>query len=274
MLLLCAGAYRGPQPPSMLSSMPGGPSTAVEGSDAGSHATPEALAALGVARTSMHSPLVQYQYEWQQGFVGAGDDVAPPRTMTIAAALAACDAAVRCRSVTHVGVTDTTGEVHAYLKSAGGASGSAGWSTWVKVADVGPPAADISVGGSSRLRLLLRAHYFTAQNLSRVGESWSFTRPLDRGSALPMSAHLGDVTIRVRRSGPVAASGGGRPGGEAEMQVTNSLLLQSTVMDTHIPGDASSVAPCRCINKSTNAANAYSGRAKRLVVGPVVLRVE
>ena len=42
--------------------------------------------------------------------------------------------------------------------------------------------------------------FYTVQNLSRVGEAWSFTRPLDDGSVLPMAAHLGDVTLRNYRT--------------------------------------------------------------------------
>lgn len=163
--------------------------------------------ALGELRTSLHAPLIKYRYEWQQGFIGAGDDVSTPRRMTISAALTACDAEVRCRAVTHEGGNGTSGLVKAYLKSVGGASGSVGWSTWIKIADVGPPAVDLAVGGTSRLRLRLRTDFFTAQNLSRVNETWSFTRPLDTRSALPMAAHLGDVTLRLRPAARAGAAG-------------------------------------------------------------------
>ena len=64
-----------------------------------------------------------------------------------------------------------------------------------------PPTKTLAVGGSSNLQLLLRADYFSVQNLSRAGENWSFTRPLDGGSTLPLCAHLGDVTLRVRAAG-------------------------------------------------------------------------
>ena len=80
--------------------------------------TPEALEAL-----RLHSPLIKIRYEWRQGFVGVNpvsDGFAPPRMMTIAAALSACDAEVRCRSVTHEGANDTSGEVTAYLNSISG----------------------------------------------------------------------------------------------------------------------------------------------------------
>ena len=68
-----------------------------------------------------------------------------------------------------------------------------------------PPALTVAVGGTSRLQLLLRQDYYTVQNLTRVGDDWSFTRPLDSGSTLPLCAHLGDLTIRLRPSHPTAA---------------------------------------------------------------------
>lgn len=188
LVLLCAGAYRGPDPPSLPS-----PGALRVSSGAGLDGVPP-----GAPRTSVHAPLVKYRYEWQPGFIGAGNDVLPPSLMTVPAALTACDAEVRCRAVTHEGGNDTSGMVKAYLKSVGDASGSPGWSAWIKIADVNPPAVDLAVGGTSRLRLRLRQDFFTAQNLSRVNETWSFTRPLSEGSALPMAAHLGDVTIRLR----------------------------------------------------------------------------
>jgi hypothetical protein len=204
LVFFCVGAYRGPNPPSLPSpiNIPAPqrvpPSPGLEGG------FPKAL---GELRTSLHAPLIKYRYEWQQGFIGAGDDVLTPRMMTISAALIACDAEVRCRAVTHEGGNGTSGMVQAYFKSVGGASGSANWSTWIKVADVGPPAVDMAVGGTSRLRLRLRSDFFTAQNLSRVNETWSFTRPVDQASALPMAAHLGDVTLRLRPTARTGAAG-------------------------------------------------------------------
>ena len=85
----------------------------------------------------------------------------------------------------YMGTNTTLGKVKIYFKSNNGVGGSSAWSSWVKVAPVTPPAASLPVGGTSRLKLLLRQDFYTVQNLSRVGAHFSFTRPLDDGSTLP-----------------------------------------------------------------------------------------
>lgn len=152
-------------------------------------------------------PALKYSYKWQDGFLGAGDDVQPPAIATLREALARCDALARCRGITYEGTNSTTNATRVYFKTSSGVAHGEGWSTWVKVANVTPPARTIAVGGSSRLELRLRQDFYTVQNLSRVGDLWSFTRPLDTASVLPMCAHLGDLTIRLRGS-----DGGGEPG--------------------------------------------------------------
>ena len=62
------------------------------------------------------------------------------------------------------------------------------------------PARTISVGGASNLQIQLRRDYFTVQSLSRQGSNWSFTRPLTNTSAMAFSAHVGDITLRLRDS--------------------------------------------------------------------------
>ena len=115
--------------------------------------------------------------------LGAGDDVQPPAIATLREALARCDALARCRGITYEGTNSTTNATRVYFKTSSGVAHGEGWSTWVKVANVTPPARTIAVGGSSRLELRLRQDFYTVQNLSRVGDLWSFTRPLDTASS-------------------------------------------------------------------------------------------
>ena len=149
------------------------------------------------------TPNIEYHYEWKPGFIGAGGDVALPANTTVKEALARCSALARCRGITYDGSNTTTAPVRAYFKLSADAGGGAksNWSTWAKVANVTPPAATLPVGGTSRLELLLRQGFFSVQNLSRVGETWSFTRPLDAKTTLPQCAHLGDLTLRLRPAG-------------------------------------------------------------------------
>jgi len=81
----------------------------------------------------------------------------------------------------------TKGKVKAYFKNGAGVVKSSGWTSYVKRAPVTPPAHVVRVGGSSRLLLDLRLDFFPILNLSRVGSSWSFTRPLILASTLPTS---------------------------------------------------------------------------------------
>ena len=142
---------------------------------------------------------LRYDYEWQAGFIGAGSDVLPPANTTVKDALARCDVDARCRGVTFKGEKNST-KAQVYWKMSDGVSKAAGWSAWVKRAKGGvtPPALTVAVGGTSRLELRLRQDYYTVQNLSRSGDKWSFSRPLDDASVLPQAAHLGDLTIRLR----------------------------------------------------------------------------
>ena len=141
---------------------------------------------------------IKYSYHWIEGFIGSGGDVQPPATASVSEALARCDALARCRGITYAGPNDTASPVKVYFKMSDGVAQSKGWSSWVKTANVTPPVAKLAVGGTSNLELLLRQDYYSVQNLSRVGEQWSFSRPLDAGSVLPMCAHLGDLTLRLR----------------------------------------------------------------------------
>ena len=144
---------------------------------------------------------LRYDYEWQEGFIGAGSDVLPPANTTVKEALARCDADARCRGITYRGDQNAT-KADVYWKMSDGVSKTAGWSAWVKKAKGGvtPPALIVSVGGTSRLELRLRESFYTVQNLSRSGDQWSFSRPLDDASVLPQAAHLGDLTIRLRNT--------------------------------------------------------------------------
>ena len=143
--------------------------------------------------------LLKYEYEWQAGFIGAGGDVEPPAHATVDEALARCDALVRCRGITYEGNKSTSTAQRIYFKIGDGVEHASGWSAWVKRAGVTPPALTVAVGGASRLELRLRQDFYTVQNLSRAGDAWSFTRPLDDASTLPMCAHLGDITLRLRQ---------------------------------------------------------------------------
>jgi hypothetical protein len=159
---------------------------------------PSGAARLPKATGLLHSPLIQYEYKWSEGFIGSGDDAEPPKMTTVENALKHCDEMPSCRSITYAGSKDTPDEMKIYFKMNDDvALGAKGWSTWVKTANITSPVATIPVGGSSNLELLLRETFYTVQNLTRVGELWSFTRPLDDASVLPMSAHLGDLTLRL-----------------------------------------------------------------------------
>ena len=150
---------------------------------------PSGAARLPKATGLLHSPLIQYEYKWSEGFIGSGDDAEPPKMTTVENALKHCDEMPSCRSITYAGSKDTPDEMKIYFKMNDDvALGAKGWSTWVKTANMTPPVATIPVGGSSNLELLLRETFYTVQNLTRVGELWSFTRPLDDASVLPMSA--------------------------------------------------------------------------------------
>ena len=147
------------------------------------------------------SATLKYDFEWQQGFIGSGGDVRPPQNTTLSAALAECDAEPRCRGITYAGAKNSTTTEKIYFKMSDGVSSTAGWSAWLKRAEVTPPALTVSVGGTSRLELRLREGFYSVQNLSRSGDKWSFSRPLDETSSLPLCAHLGDLTLRLRSPG-------------------------------------------------------------------------
>ena len=144
--------------------------------------------------------LLKYEYKWQQGFIGAGGDVEPPALATVDEALARCDVLARCRGITYEGNKSTSEPQHIYFKMSSGVAKATGWSAWLKTAAVTPPAVTVAVGGSSKLELRLREDFYSVQNLSRSGDLWSFTRPLDSASTLPNCAHLGDLTLRIGSS--------------------------------------------------------------------------
>ena len=178
---LCASslaAYRAPQPPSLPPHQ-----------------------ALGTEAPIEHAKL-HFEYEWSMGFIGAGGDVHQPLLCTVSDALSRCDADARCRGITYEGAkNDTSAPQKCYFKMSDRVEHADGWSSWTKRSPVLPPALTVSVGGTSKLELRLRQDFFTIQNLSRVGDRWSFTRPLDDSSSLPMCAHAGDLSLRLRSAG-------------------------------------------------------------------------
>ena len=174
---------------------------------------PHALVATRAPRPPLAAPLT-HEFEPQQGFIGAGNDVAAPELLTPLEALARCDGLDRCRGITYRATTNAstnastaattaaTTAVKTYFKLDGSVSPSTGWTSYLKVGRVSPPAARLRVGGSSGLELILRDQHFTVQNLSIPGANWSFTRPLEGGRyALPSCSLLGDVTLRLREVG-------------------------------------------------------------------------
>ena len=88
-----------------------------------------------------------------------------------------------------------------------GAAGDASWTTFIKHADVTAPAITLRVGGNSEMILSLRQDSYTVQSLNhtKANVPYTFVRPLDAGSALPLCAHLGDVNIRLRAQGSTDA---------------------------------------------------------------------
>ena len=151
-----------------------------------------------------------WTYTYAPGAIGAGDDVIPPQNMTKTDAESRCSAMPRCQGITFHGSNTTTAVQRVYFKSSTGKSSDPSWSTYLKTGTVTPPTASLAVGGSSGLVVELRDTYFTVQSLNNtaVGQppagfgvkpsSYSFTRPLDQGSCLPLSVHLGDMTLRLQ----------------------------------------------------------------------------
>jgi hypothetical protein len=140
-----------------------------------------------------------FTYEYHPGFIGAGNDVEKPQNMTIAEAKAHCASLSRCRAICFKGSNTTTGKVNSYFKSSAGVAGDKSWTTFLKVGNPRPPAKTLEVG-NSKLILSLREDYFTVHSLNTsVGDlKYSFARPLDVSSVLPLCAHIGDVTIRTQ----------------------------------------------------------------------------
>ena len=176
--------------------------------------SPLAMRGTPAAPEAAIASLLKYEYKWSAGFIGAGGDVEPPANATVEEALARCDALVRCRGITYAGNKSTSTAQRIYFKIGDGVETAAGWSAWVKLAGDTPPALTVAVGGTSRLELRLRQDFYTVQNLSRAGDVWSFTRPLDGASTLPMCAHLGDITLRLRQ-----------PAGKSEWSYFSSMAL-------------------------------------------------
>ena len=129
---------------------------------------PEAPDAPYTSEGYRHPSVPDHTWVWQNGFIGSGNDVSPPLTLSVKSALSKCDALPRCRAITFAG-DNSTATPKVYFKAVPSVGGSTGWSSWVKRAIVTPPAATLPVGGTSNLTLLLRQTYFTVQNLSRVG---------------------------------------------------------------------------------------------------------
>jgi len=71
-------------------------------------------------------PLV---YTWHQGFVGAGGDILPPRTMDVAAAKALCLASAQCVAITYEG-DNSTQSANVYFKNGASIGASDAWVSW------------------------------------------------------------------------------------------------------------------------------------------------
>ena len=152
----------------------------------------------------------KWAYKYKPGAIGAGNDVVPPEMLLPKAALTKCDGLPRCRGITFHGLNSTTTEQKVYFKSSTRGSNDPSWTTYLKEGIVTPPVTTIEVGGSSNLVVELRKDFFTVQSLNdtTVGQppagfgvkpsAFSFTRPLDQGSSLPLSVHLGDMTLRMQ----------------------------------------------------------------------------
>lgn len=172
----------------------------------------------------MHRPLIalvlgaasagaaSWTYTYSPDAIGAGNDVIPPQNMTWAAAEVKCSSLPRCQGITsHASNTTAPSSIQkVYFKSAVSHTNDASWSTYLKTGIVTPPVSSLAVGGDSGLVLELRADYFTVQGLNNTApdvppagfgvkpSTYSFTRPLDQGSVLPLSVHLGDMTLRLQ----------------------------------------------------------------------------
>ena len=158
-------------------------------------------------------PAGAFKFDYHVGALAAGDDIAIINVTSEAEALAACTALIACHGVTYIGGpngTITAKPTKAYLKHGShvnnGQPSDHMWSSWTKVAPFGPPAQVLAAEG---LNLALRADSFTVQWLNVTGVSnYSFVNSLDGQSALPLSQHLGDVSLRLRRAaGPGPAEG-------------------------------------------------------------------
>ena len=103
----------------------------------------------------------KFDYNWTAGFIGSRD-VAPPST-TISDGVVHAIAACRCH-VRGLQLDDREGQI--YFKISGGRQ-LAGLVGVTKFAPVTPPTKTLAVGGSSNRELLLRADYFSVQNLAR-----------------------------------------------------------------------------------------------------------
>jgi hypothetical protein len=164
------------------------------------------LVALATAAAAAPS----WTYTYGPGAIGAGNDVIPPQNMTKADAETRCSALPRCQGITFHGSNTSTAVQKIYFKSSTGKSTDPSWSTYLKTGTVTPPTASLAVGGTSGLVLELRDTYFTVQALNNTAadvppagfgvtpSTYSFTRPLDQGSCLPLSVHLGDMTLRLQ----------------------------------------------------------------------------
>ena len=177
------------------------------------------------------APTAGLNYSLAAGFLAAGDDLfALTNLSSLQPALDACSAHPVCCGVTYLSsaadgrfVARTT----VYLKQGPARlvpereTGQAWWSWTKRVAVVPPPAQVVRAGG---LAAALRPASFSVMwlNATRAGvDNFSFVPPLTPTSGLPLVQHLGDVTLRVRRScagtggAPAAACAGGGGGAEA-----------------------------------------------------------
>jgi hypothetical protein len=151
-----------------------------------------------------------YTYTYSPGAIGAGNDVIPPVMMAPGAAKTKCSSLPRCVGITYHGSNTTTSPQKVYFKSSAGRSSDPTWTTYLKHGEVFPPALVRSVGGTSQLTLSLRKDYGTVQalNSTKIGQpptgygvqptSYSFARPLDQASCLPLCTHLGDISLRLQ----------------------------------------------------------------------------
>ena len=192
-----------------------------------------------------------FTYTNAAGALPTGDDVAPPAKHTIATAEAACTDLPLCRGFTFVDSNTSATQQLTYFKSSARSPNAslAGWSTFVKVGVVTPPALTVKAVGSSNLTLSLRAGAYTVQSLGPSTDPWqqnfSFVRQL--GSSLPSVTHIGDITIRLQQQEGAVAVGGaggtGAGGGPSAAEMCGGMTNSSWVTFSSAVGVGPAAVP-------------------------------